>query len=244
MRMIASRGFRMRGSGTSSTRSFSLPYQTFAFILGSGSIAAGQAPTARRAADHAAPPRGLTEGRGDLAGFQQLLEPTQILLDLCLRVLPQQLRARCRAASTHRAVADTQPHDGAAPLRSRLEINRAGVGQLRPVERAPGERRARAVLSDFTVPLQPRAGGALGDPVETALINLLYRLEVLQEAGQVLDLAPEAVAFFRRLRRRNARLEILVCWCCDAGYQRVAGVLGKVSCRERIDGHDACYGRK
>src|SRR3569833_2476657 len=128
MRMIASRGFRMRGSGTASSRSFSLPYQTFAFILGSGSIAAGQAPTARRAADHAAPPRGLTVGRGVFAGFQQLLEPTQILLDLCLRVLPQQLRERYREATTHRAVVDTQPHDGAASLGSRLENNRAGVG--------------------------------------------------------------------------------------------------------------------
>src|SRR3569833_2739647 len=106
MRMIASRGFRMRGSGTSSTRSFSLPYQTFAFILGSGSIAAGQAPTARRAADHAAPPRGLTVGRGDLAGFQQLLEPTQILRGLCLRVLPQHLRARRSEAPAHRAVVE------------------------------------------------------------------------------------------------------------------------------------------
>src|SRR3569833_1079597 len=130
MRMIASRGFRMRGSGTASSRSFSLPYQTFAFILSSGSIAAGQAPTARRAANHAAPPRGLTVGRGDLAGFQQLLEPTQILLDLCLRVLPQQLRERCREASTHRAVVDTQPHDGAASLSRRQEIKRVVVGLL------------------------------------------------------------------------------------------------------------------
>src|SRR6476469_9166224 len=142
MRMIASRGFRMRGSGTSSTRSFSFPYQTFAFMWCSASIAAGQAPTACRAADHAAPARGLTVGRGDLTGFQQLLEPAQILLDLCLRVLPQQLRQRCGEAPANRAVVNAQPHDGAAPLRSRLEDHRAGIWQLRAVERAPGERGA------------------------------------------------------------------------------------------------------
>src|SRR5262249_55089709 len=125
--MIASRGFRMRGSGTSSTRSFSLPYQTFAFMPYSGSVAAGQAPTARRAANQAAPAGGLTVGRGDLAGFQQLLEATQILLDLCLRVLPQQVRQGGGGAAADRAVMNAESDNGAAPLGSGLENHRAGV---------------------------------------------------------------------------------------------------------------------
>src|ERR1700733_3585549 len=87
MRMIASRGFRIRGSGTSSTRSCSFPYQTFAFISVSASIAVRQAPTARRAADEAAASRGLPVGGGYLSAFQQLLEATQILVDPRLRIL-------------------------------------------------------------------------------------------------------------------------------------------------------------
>src|SRR3569833_2166480 len=188
----------MSGSGTSSTRSFSLPYQTFAFMLCSGSIAAGQAPTACCAADQAAPSRGLAVSRGDLAGFQQLFEPAQILLDLCLRVLPQQLRQRCSEAAADRAVVDTEPYDGAAPMGSRLENNRAGVWQLRAVERSPGERGARAVFRNFGVPLQHQAGGALGDPVETPLIHLLHGIQVPHEARQILDVATDAIAFFRR----------------------------------------------
>ena len=41
--------------------------------------------------DQAAPARGLAVGRGDFARLQQLFEATQILLDLGLRILPQQL---------------------------------------------------------------------------------------------------------------------------------------------------------
>ena len=55
----------------------------------SASVAARQAPAARRATDHAAPSRGLTVGGGDLACFQQLFETTQILLDPGLWVLAQ-----------------------------------------------------------------------------------------------------------------------------------------------------------
>src|SRR5580658_3005094 len=88
MRMIASRGFRMRGSGTSSTRSCSFPYQTFAFISICASIAVRQAPAACRAADEAATSGGLPVSGGYLAALQQLLEATQILVDLRLRILP------------------------------------------------------------------------------------------------------------------------------------------------------------
>src|SRR5579862_2717829 len=95
MRTMASRGFKMRGSGTSSTRSCSLPYQTFAFMsLCSGSVAARQAPAARGAANQTASSRGLTVRRGDLTRFQQLLEASQILLYPGLRILAQQLRQR------------------------------------------------------------------------------------------------------------------------------------------------------
>src|ERR1700722_5884667 len=87
MRMIASRGFRMRGSGTSSTRSCSFPYQTFAFIWLCASVAVGQTPAARRAADKAAASRRLTVGGGQLAAFQQLLEAAQVLTNLRLRIL-------------------------------------------------------------------------------------------------------------------------------------------------------------
>src|SRR6185312_11943114 len=110
MRMIASRGFKMRGSGTSSTRSFSLPYQTFAFIVCSGSIAAGQAPAAHSSTHQGAAARGLAVGCGDFACFQQLFEATQILLDLGLRILPQQPGEGCGQTATYRPVVDTESH--------------------------------------------------------------------------------------------------------------------------------------
>src|SRR5580700_4069633 len=117
IRMMASRGFRMRGSGTSSTRSCSFPYQTLAFISISASIAVRQAPAARRAADETAASRRLTVGGCYLAAFQELFEAPEILVHFRLRILAQQLRQRGRQLAVNRTVVNAEADDGAAPVR-------------------------------------------------------------------------------------------------------------------------------
>src|SRR5215469_2403678 len=172
-RRMASRGFRIRGSGTSSTRSCSFPYQTFAFMWVSASIAAGQAPAAHRAADEAAASGGLALRGGDLAAFQELFEPSQVFANLGLRVLAQQSGEGGSQLSADRAVVNAESDNGAPAVRRGVENNRARVGNLRSVERAPREGGTRPILGDFAIPLQRRCRGTLGHPVKASLIESL-----------------------------------------------------------------------
>src|SRR6185312_15960413 len=169
--------------------------------MGSGSIAAGQAPAPGGFTDQAAPPRRLAVGRGDFARFQELFEATQVLLDLGLRILSQQFGESRGQTPAHRPIVDTEPDYSAAPTWGSLKENRTCVGDLRCVDRAPRESRSRPILGDLAVPLRGNGRDALGDPVETPLVQLLDRLQVVHEARQVLDVPPEPIALIRGLDR-------------------------------------------
>src|SRR2546423_4301160 len=107
MRTIASRGFRILGSGTSSTRTSVLPYQQVAFIENSPFVllrwAARQATTRGSefclrpneivvfAGCTAGPSSRLAFSARDLASFNKLLETVQIHVDLLFRVFTKKL---------------------------------------------------------------------------------------------------------------------------------------------------------
>src|ERR1700686_2503634 len=110
-------------------------------------------PPPGRASNHTAAPCGLAVRRRDLPGFQQLFETPQVLSDLRLRILPQQPGEGRGEPAADRAVMDAEPDDRAAALRGGLENHRAGVRNLRAVERAPRERCSGPVLRDLAIPL-------------------------------------------------------------------------------------------
>src|SRR5579871_1311303 len=104
--MIASRGFRILGSGTCPIRTSFLPYQHSAFINPFPSRLAARLPVSG----------------GDLTGLHQALEATQIVLDLNRGLLTEQLRGPRADHAARQIVEDRDLDLRAAPARSRLEI--------------------------------------------------------------------------------------------------------------------------
>src|SRR5579862_4682230 len=101
MRMMASRGFRIAGSGTRSTRTSSFPYQqracTSAFSLG------------------------LPVGGGDLARLHGLLEAPQVLADLDVWFFAEQLGDHHTGGTGGRIVGQLDVDLGASTAGCRLE---------------------------------------------------------------------------------------------------------------------------
>src|SRR6476469_1349335 len=98
-RTIASRGLRISGSGTVSTR------------------------TSRASSRILDAPR----GGGDLPGLHPLLEAAQVLAHLMVAALPQQGHRRLSEPARGQLVAQQHLHLGAAPARGRGEAHRARV---------------------------------------------------------------------------------------------------------------------
>src|SRR5581483_5131704 len=116
MRTIASRGFRIVGSGTSSTRTSSFPYQQSASI---------------------SPPVWLPVDRRQLARFHLALEPAQIFAHLNVGLFAKQLGDRRARSAEWRIVGEPHVHLGPTVRRRLLESHRAGIRHRRVRPRPP-----------------------------------------------------------------------------------------------------------
>src|SRR5512132_1303017 len=118
---MASREFRILGSGTCSTRIFFLPIQQVAFIVAASSQYGGRLGRVR-------PVMNAGIGPDDFPGFQHLLEAAEIAVHLLARLLAEELRDRGPELADRRLVAELDVDLGAAATRRRKEPDDAPVG--------------------------------------------------------------------------------------------------------------------
>src|SRR5579864_2154040 len=168
--MMASRGLRIFGSGTVSTRTSSLPYQQSAFIslvsrtwdnclLAHNPLRAhllvGTAVTAGRldhGGDLGAAAMRLPVGGGDFAGFHKFFEAAQILANLLLRFFSEEHGESYAQLARGRPVEQLNPHFRTASLWAWLEPHRALVLDLRTRQRTPGDKLVLPFLHNFGLP--------------------------------------------------------------------------------------------
>src|SRR5829696_854847 len=210
-RTMASRALRILGSGTSRTSRLVLPIQQLARMseLRSVRVSGGRSADRFGRALLEQPARagalGAALGADHLAGLQHLLEPAQVVADLLLGLLPEQLGHDLAERAPGRVVAELDPDLGAVAAGGRGEGDRARVLDLGALQRRPGDQRVGPVLGDLGVPLHGRAGGRVGRPVRAAVARRLHRLQVVHEAGQVGEVAPEGVDLLDRALDRDRR---------------------------------------
>src|SRR5579862_9236461 len=157
------------------------------------------------------PPRGegskcsVTAATGSLApdgrnfaGLGQLLEATQVFLDLVGGVGPEQPGQPTAEFATGWIVLEHDAHLGAAVARRLREMNRSRRRYLRTLQGTPGNQAVGLLIDDLGIPRNAHAGRPLGDPVRAAVLTD-DRLEMTHEARQVLEVAPEAEHLVGRL---------------------------------------------
>src|SRR4051812_27352816 len=212
---IASRGFRIRGSGTREMRTSFVPYQQSAF-------------TPARSA-----PR-LTCRRGDLARLELLLEAAQILTDLGSGVAAEELRERRAYLAPWRAVLQVHGDARAASRSLVIEVDRSGADDIGAFEGAPAEDLVRYLVDDLAVPLDHRAAWPLRPPMRDGVGDAIDRLEVAHELRQVLEVAPEAIELVDGAVERDA-LEHVEAARSAQDAARVAGRPGRVQADGFVD---------
>src|SRR5687768_8903142 len=164
MRTMASRWFRILGSGTVSTRKSFLPCQTLALIrlyLSAGShprlFALGLLLAAFLAIAQRL--RGLllflaetvraAFGDDHFARFHDLLEAVQVAGHLLAWLLAEKLGHGLAEGAAGRTILDLHAHDRAAPGWAALEAHHARIGHLGVGQRAPGDQLVGAVVGDL-----------------------------------------------------------------------------------------------
>src|SRR4051794_40539645 len=195
IRTMASRLFRIFGSGTSRTSTELRPAQVFALMPPLPSRA--RRPTAA-APDAAGTPCGPACPRGPvgpdhLAGLQHLLEPAQIVVELLVRFLAEVLGDRLADRATRNVVHQDDMYLGAHTVRGRHEPDRTGVRHVGVPGRAPRDLLTGRLVDDLRVPLDIGAERGAGDPVAGPVAGGADLLEVRHERREVLPLAPEGV---------------------------------------------------
>src|SRR5688572_12642531 len=126
-RTIASRAFRIRGSGTSSIRTFFFSIQQLAFIGRSSAL-----HRFRRRLRGMRPPVDARVGPDHLADFHHLLEPPQVLADLEAGLLAEQPGDDGADLPRRRVVGQAHAHLGAPAARRVQETHGPGVRHVRP----------------------------------------------------------------------------------------------------------------
>src|SRR6185312_4632466 len=194
--MIASRGLRICGSGTSSMRSRVVPCQQLAFM--SDPLprfpAFGYPPTEPAAAARRLSPRG-----GDLTGLQELLESAQVLPQTRAWIGADETRDAPPGCPAQRRVPE-QRADQRAPIpRGRVKANHPGVGQVRAPYRMPGDAPCGLIGGRLDGHGRLLAERTAQHPPYVAIIDLRNRLHGCAESRQIVDVAPELVALLGRL---------------------------------------------
>src|SRR5512138_3175536 len=118
--MTASRGLRIFGSGTFSTRTSLVPYQQSAFIDVTSSAR-------------------LSFCRRHFTGFDELLEAPQVLANLRRRVASHEPGDSTSDLAARWAVLEPHADARAAPGTGILEVHRAGGDHVGALERPPAD---------------------------------------------------------------------------------------------------------
>src|SRR5690606_11586103 len=198
---IASRGFSSFGIGTSSTRMSCLPYQQIAFmcrsllrLVGAASRAALRA---RSLSDAFAQPIVVATGRAaraagglafrarDLAGLEQLLDAKQGDLGLFPWRYAEQLRDRFAGSSARQLVVELDANDGASIRRRALEAHAPRARHVSAGQRSPCDQRARLLVDDLGIPLDPVSRRTFCDPMRAPVFSDVDGLELRHEAREV-----------------------------------------------------------
>src|SRR5512132_1962798 len=89
--------------------------------------------------------------------------------------------------------------DARSPIRTCLvKVHRTGARHCRARERTPSNHLVLDLVDDLGIPLHARAGGCFRHPVRSLGARHTYRLEVLHEAREILEVTPEAIELLER----------------------------------------------
>ena len=82
----------------------------------------------------------------------------------------------------------------AAATDTRCEAHHARVFYRRPGQRAPAKLLRWNIADDFRVPFDAPAKRRMHAPVRARCIDHAYFIDMLHEAGEISDIAPEVIA--------------------------------------------------
>src|SRR4051812_24536832 len=168
---IASRGFRILGSGTRSTRTSFVACQTNAFIRSPLRRWRRGARTLVVIEDRLFAARLARDGR-HLAGFHQLLEPPQVFADCRRGIVAEHPRDGRADLAGRRVVLHPHAYFGPAPGGEGREAHRSGIDDVGAGEGAPGNHFTRDLVDDLGLPLDGPAAGRLHDPARAPVVDL------------------------------------------------------------------------
>src|SRR3954468_24401112 len=190
IRTMASRWFRIFGSGTSRTSTLLRPAQVFALTRPLPSRARSPTAVAPDAAGTLAgplAPRGAV-GPDHLAGLQHLLEPAQVVVELLMRFLAEVLGDRLADRAARNVVRQDDVHLGAHTVRGGHEPDRTGVRHVGVPGRPPRDLLAGRLVDDLRVPLDVLAERGGGGPMARTFTGRTDLLEMRHERREVLQI--------------------------------------------------------
>src|SRR5207249_7399761 len=192
-----SRGLRIFGSGTVSTRTSPLPYQHTAFIL---------CPPCPFSAGYALCHLRIVRCWG-LARLDNLFETAQILFELLFSESLEEV-ANCHSHhAAWRCIFEPHPHFRTAAIREFPETHGAGMVHVRPRQGTPGQQGIFPFGDNVGVPLDGCWQRCFGDPVRPFAIGACHRLEMPHKARMIFQVAPEPIDLCGGFIDRDGRAE-------------------------------------
>src|SRR5688572_31843117 len=172
----------MPGSGTVSTRTSCLPCQVNARI---------GTPLVRRRLAHTRARPAVHPRRGDLAGFHELLEASQIAARLNLGLALQEFRDQLADAARGRIVGNCRGYPRAAPAGRIAKVDPATVRDVGAGVGLPADQLVRNILDDHRIPFDRLTRRRAHDPMRAPLVYFGDALDVLHDPRQIAERSEE-----------------------------------------------------
>src|SRR5690349_6864055 len=182
--MMASRGLRILGSGTVSTRTSPLPCQHTAFIV--------RLPYPS-SAGYCLRSLHVVRCCWGFTGFDNLFETAQILFELLFGEGLEEVGNGHAHHAAWRRIFEPHPHLSATAIREFPETYGAGVIHIRPRQGTPGQQGIFPFGDNVGVPLYRRWQWCFGHPMRLFAIRAHHGLEMPHKPGMIFQVAPELV---------------------------------------------------
>src|ERR671922_1142264 len=164
--IMASRGLRILGSGTVSTRTSPLPYQRTAFIL----------PPCLSLVGYSLRNLPIVRCCWSLTRFNNLFETTEILFELLFGQGLEEVGHCHPHHAAWRCIFESDPYLSATAIREFPETHGAGMVYVRPRQGTPGQQGIFPLGDNAGVPLYRRWQWRFGDPMRLLAISTHHGL--------------------------------------------------------------------
>src|SRR5829696_43677 len=128
---------------------------------------------------------GVHPRRGDLAGFHELLEASQIAARLDLRLALEEFRDQLADGARGWIVGNCRGHPRAAPAGRIAKVDPTAVTDVGARVGLPADQLVRNILDDYRVPFDRLTRRRAHDPMRAPLVQFGDALDVLHDPRQI-----------------------------------------------------------